>query len=277
MPIGDSKFGDSKGNPQNKNSKGNKGVTQATNNMGGGAARGGHGRGRGRGGARGGRGCGGGRGRGRGKGSTSATSTARTDQPSSIEKDNREREVIPCCFCNNPQHSANNYTQKMKPDTDYVKALEFQLCLNYLKAGHWASSCPHPGCDQDNCRGKHHRSMHGRSKELAPFQNSYKFSGLPSDLPVGVRGPSKEWKSPTVIFCNANVVFDLTKLHHHRFNNFTNISGRTLGGELQLAHPNLNAPQLLPTLMVPSRTSKDGKLRVLWTQVQLLLSSLQRL
>ena len=79
---------------------------------------------------------------------------------------------------------------------------------------------------------------------------------------MGVRGPSKEWKSPTVTFCNANVVFDLTKLHH-RSNNFTNFSGRTLGGELQLTHPNLNMPQLLPTLMVPSRTSKDDKLRVL--------------
>ena len=80
---------------------------------------------------------------------------------------------------------------------------------------------------------------------------------------MGVRGPSKEWKSPTVIFCYANVVFDLSKFHHHRSNNFTNFSGRTLGGELQLTRPNLNAPQLLSTLMVPSRTSKDGKLRVL--------------
>ena len=78
---------------------------------------------------------------------------------------------------------------------------------------------------------------------------------------MGVRGPSKEWKSPTVKICNANVVFDLTNLH--RSNNFTNFSGRTLGGELQLTHPNLNSPQLLPTLMVQNQASKDGRLRVL--------------
>ena len=78
---------------------------------------------------------------------------------------------------------------------------------------------------------------------------------------MGVRGPSNKWKSPTVIFGNANVVFDLTNLH--RSNNFTNFSGRTLGGELQLTHSNLNSPQLLPTLMVPNQASKDGKLRVL--------------
>ena len=188
-------FGDNKGNQnKKKDSMGGKGGCQheqksepedtttvlatdtvaatATNNMGGGAARGGRGGGRGRGGARGGRGRGGGGGRGRGRGSTSATSTARSDQPTSGGKDNSEREVIPCCFCNNPRHSSNNCTQKMKPDTVYVKALEFQLCLNCLKAGHWASLCPHPGCDQDNCRGRHHRTMHGRSKELGPSQNS---------------------------------------------------------------------------------------------------------
>ena len=78
---------------------------------------------------------------------------------------------------------------------------------------------------------------------------------------MGVRGPSGKWKSPTVKFCNVNVVFDLTNLH--RSNNFTNFSGRTLDGELQLTHPNLKSPQLLPTLMVPNQTSKDGKLRVL--------------
>ena len=185
-------FGENESNAQNKNSKGNKGGSQheqksepedvttvlatdmgtatATNNMEGGAARGGRSRGRGRGRARGVRVHDGGRGRGRRRGSTSATCIPRADQPSSITKDNNEREVIPCCFCNNPRHSSNNCTQKMKPDTIYIKALEFQLCLNCLKAGHWASSCPHPGCDQDNCRGRHHRSMHGRSK--APSQNS---------------------------------------------------------------------------------------------------------
>ena len=79
---------------------------------------------------------------------------------------------------------------------------------------------------------------------------------------MGVRGPSKERKSPTVTFCNANVVFDLTNFYH-RTNLFTNLSGRSLGGEPQLAHSNVNTPQLLPTLMIPSRTSKDDKLRVL--------------
>ena len=79
---------------------------------------------------------------------------------------------------------------------------------------------------------------------------------------MGVRGPFNEWKSPTVPFCNANVVFDLTNLHH-RTNLFTNISGRSLGGEPQLAHPSKAIPQLLPTLMVPNRTSKHEKLRVL--------------
>ena len=79
---------------------------------------------------------------------------------------------------------------------------------------------------------------------------------------MGVRGPLEEWKSPTVNSCNANVVFDLTNLHH-RTNLFTNLSGRSLGGEPQLAHSNKAIPQLLPTLMVPNRTSKHEKLRVL--------------
>ena len=187
-------FGDNKGDGKKKDSKGQKGGSRqeqksepddvttvlatdtvaatATNNMGGGAARGGRGTGRGRGGARGARGRGGNRGRGRGRGSTPFTATPKLNQSSISEKDTREREVIPCCFCNNPRHSSNHCTQKMKPDTVYIKALEFQLCLNCLKAGHWASSCPHPGCDQDNCRGKHHRSMHGRSEKVVPSQNS---------------------------------------------------------------------------------------------------------
>ena len=139
-------FGDDKGNSKKKDSKGNKGGAQhsqksepedvttvlatdtvaatATNNMGGGAARGGRGTGRGRGGAPGDRGRGGGRGRGRGRGSTPVISTSKTDQSAMSDKDNREREVIPCCFCNNPRHSSNHCTQKMKPDTMYVKALE---------------------------------------------------------------------------------------------------------------------------------------------------------
>ena len=79
---------------------------------------------------------------------------------------------------------------------------------------------------------------------------------------MGVRGPYREWKSPTVAFSNVNVVFDLTNLHH-RTNIFTNISGRSLGGDCQLAQPNNFAPQLLPTMMVASRTSKGRKLRVL--------------
>ena len=48
-------------------------------------------------------------------------------------------------FCNSPKNSSNNCTQTMKPDTVYVKALELQLCLDCLKAAHWASSCPRPG------------------------------------------------------------------------------------------------------------------------------------
>ena len=79
---------------------------------------------------------------------------------------------------------------------------------------------------------------------------------------MGVRGPLTKWKSPTVNFCNANVVLDLTNLHH-RTNLFTNLSGRSLGGEPQLAHSSKVIPQLLPTLMVPNRTSKHEKLRVL--------------
>ena len=68
-------------------------------------------------------------------------------------------------------------------------------------------------------------------------------------------------KSPTVIFCNTNVVFDLTNLHYHT-NLSTNLSGRSLGDEPQLAHPNL-ITQLLPTLIIPSRASNSDKLRVL--------------
>ena len=129
------------------------------------STRGGRGGGRGRGG-RGGRGRGG-RGRGRGRGQASSTLQHPT---SSGEKAGQyagagfsEREVHPCCFCGNPKHSAHNCTQHMKPDTVYLKALEFSLCLNCLKLGHWASACPHPGCAKDNCNARHHPLMHGHS------------------------------------------------------------------------------------------------------------------
>ena len=145
------KFGESRGKLNYRGSKGNRGGSQqqqqqksepketttvlatdtraaatSNTNRGGGAARGDHGRDRGRGGARCDRGRGGSRGRGRGRGSTPATSTSNNDQPASASgTDNNDRKVIHCCFCNNPRHSSHNCTQQMKPDTVYIKALEF--------------------------------------------------------------------------------------------------------------------------------------------------------
>ena len=71
----------------------------------------------------------------------------------------------------------------MKPDTVYLKALEFSLCLNCLKLGHWASACPHPGCAKDNCNARHHPLMHGHSTNpLKPLKHS-KFR-----VPIGHTG-----------------------------------------------------------------------------------------
>ena len=181
-------FGKNRGKPNNERGNGRGGGSQSKQNSepidtttvlatdtvatGGGATRGGRGRGRGRGSTRGVRGRGrGGRGGGGGSSSTHPF-TSTTDQPASTSGSNNDREVVPCCFCNNPRDSSHLCTQMSKPDTVYIKALEFQLCLNCLRAGHWASSCPHPGCGRDNCNGQHHRMMHGRSKDLAPTQNS---------------------------------------------------------------------------------------------------------
>ena len=188
MPSGIAmEFGKNRGKPNNERGNGRGGGSQAKQNSEpidtttvlatdtvatrGGATRGGRGRGRGRGGTRGARGRGRG-GRGGGGGSSTHPATSTIDQSASTSGSNDDREVVPCCFCNNPRHSSHLCTQKMKPDTVYIKALEFQLCLNCLRAGHWASSCPYPGCGRDNCNGRHHRMMHGRSKDLAPTQNS---------------------------------------------------------------------------------------------------------
>ena len=80
------------------------------------------------------------------------------------KNDNRTGyEILPCVFCNNQQHTARSCMQNMKPDTVHAKALAAYLCLNCLRKGHFASSCPHPGCEMDGCQAKHHKKMHGHT------------------------------------------------------------------------------------------------------------------
>ena len=79
----------------------------------------------------------------------------------SSDKSDKGVELKPCTFCNNQDHSAAKCTQNMKPDTVYIKAYEAYLCLNCLRAGHFASKCPHPGCSVNGCKSKHHQKMHG--------------------------------------------------------------------------------------------------------------------
>ena len=55
-------------------------------------------------------------------------------------------DLRPCFFCGHHQHLARSCPQQMKPDTVYLKAVEALLCLNCLRMGHYASSCPHSGC-----------------------------------------------------------------------------------------------------------------------------------
>ena len=130
----------------------------------------GRGRGRGRGNSA--------RGRGRGRGSNNSTtasggsannaknsSTAKSDKDANkilVNVANRGQgiDIMPCVFCSS-QHPARSCTQKMKPDTVYMKATSTLLCLNCLKAGHFANKCPHPGCEKDGCGKKHHKLIHG--------------------------------------------------------------------------------------------------------------------
>ena len=116
-----------------------------------------------------------GRGRGRGSSNSSATTGGSTNQRSSTSSVNNSDtskinvnvvdkgqgvDIIPCVFCAS-QHPARNCTQKMKPDTVYLKATSALLCLNCLRAGHFANKCPHPGCDKEGCEKKHHKLIHG--------------------------------------------------------------------------------------------------------------------
>ena len=73
-------------------------------------------------------------------------------------------DLWPCLFCGRHQHPARICPQHMKPDTVYMKAVEALLCLNCLRAGHYASSCPHPGCSMEGCNARHHKLLHGHKK-----------------------------------------------------------------------------------------------------------------
>ena len=61
-------------------------------------------------------------------------------------------DLLPCLFCGQHQHPARSCPQYMKPDTVYLKAVEALLCLNCLRVGHFASSCPHPRCSMEGCK-----------------------------------------------------------------------------------------------------------------------------
>ena len=72
-------------------------------------------------------------------------------------------DLLPCHFCRQQQHPARSCPQYIKPDTVYLKAVEALLCLNCLRVGHFASSCPHPGCSMEGCNARHHKLLHGHT------------------------------------------------------------------------------------------------------------------
>ena len=141
-------------------------------------------RGRGRG-YRGGRGAARGRGgqsnRGRGKppgvgtpstgppqgqnneGATQNPSSNTSGGQSHYPKQGAGYDLLPCLFYGQQQHPARSCPQYMKPDTVYLKAVEALLCLNCLCVGHFASSCPHPGCSMEECNARHHKLLHGHN------------------------------------------------------------------------------------------------------------------
>ena len=110
--------------------------------------------------------------RGRSFGNTSTASKGNFNpgkpdgQNSSTQRTSEQKtgyEIFPCAFCNQQQHTARSCNQYMKPDTVYLKAMAAALCLNCLRMGHFASSCPHPGCGMEGCQAKHHKKMHGHN------------------------------------------------------------------------------------------------------------------
>ena len=72
-------------------------------------------------------------------------------------------DISPCQFCGQHQHFARFCTQNMKPDTVYPKAVEALLCLNCLRNGHFASTCPHETCSVEGCQSRHHKWLHGHN------------------------------------------------------------------------------------------------------------------
>ena len=81
----------------------------------------------------------------------------------SLPKQGAGYNLLPCIFCGQQQHPARSCPQYMKPDTVYLKAVEALLCLNCLRMGHYASSCPHPGCSMEGCNARHHKLLHGHN------------------------------------------------------------------------------------------------------------------
>ena len=74
-------------------------------------------------------------------------------------------DLLPYLLCGQHQHPARSCPQQVKPDTVYLKAVEALLCLNCLRMGHYASSCPHPGCTVEGCSGRHHKLPHAHSNQ----------------------------------------------------------------------------------------------------------------
>ena len=79
-------------------------------------------------------------------------------------------DLLPCLFCGQQQHPARSCPQYIKPDTVYLKAVEALLCLNCLRVGHFASSCPHPGCSMEGCNARHHKLLHGHNNPTKKTQ-----------------------------------------------------------------------------------------------------------
>ena len=79
-----------------------------------------------------------------------------------LPKQGDSYDLLPCIFCGQ-QHPARSCPQYIKPDTVYLKAVEALLCLNCLRMGHYASSCPHPSCSMEECNARHHKLLHGHN------------------------------------------------------------------------------------------------------------------
>ena len=96
---------------------------------------------------------------------------------------------------------------KMKPDERAEAATNAQLCFNCLKSGHVSRKCPSSvECDVDECKKKHHKSIHGAKRVYNDFQSGEHCSVSSSNepqrskvllqvLPVTLHGPAASVKT----------------------------------------------------------------------------------